>query len=79
MASTSLCLSAGFNVFTFRLTLTSLQSDVFVPVEVVAVVIVVEVVVVVVEVVMIGEAVVMVVAGPVTLLLSAESENIKFR
>ena len=66
MARTSLCLSAGFNVFTFRLTLTSLQSDVFVPVEVVAVVIVVEVVVV-------------VVAGPVTLLLSVESENIKFR
>ena len=67
MARTSLCLSAGFNVFTFFLTLlTPLQSDVFVPVEVVAVVIVVEVVVV-------------VVAGPVTLLLSAESENIKFR
>ena len=61
MARTSLCLSAGFNVFTFRLTLTSLQSDVFVPVEVVAVVIVV--VVVVVEVVMIGEAVVVVVVG----------------
>ena len=69
MARTSLCLSAGFNVFTFFLTLlTPLQSDVgcgfdfgsfctnldlFVPVEVVAVVIVVEVVVVVVEVVMI--------------------------
>ena len=61
MARTSLCLSAAFNVFTFRLTLTSLQSDVFVPVEVVAVVIVV--VVVVVEVVMIGEAVVVVVVG----------------
>ena len=71
MARTSLCLSAGFNVFTFFLTLlTPLQSDVFVPVEVVAVVIVVEVVVVVVEVV-----VVVVVGGPVT----SESENIKFR
>ena len=63
MARTSLCLSAGFNVFTFRLTLTSLQSDVFVPVEVVPVEIVLVVVVVVVEVVMIGEAVVVVVVG----------------
>ena len=64
MARTSLCLSAGFNVFTFFLTLlTPLQSDVFVPVEVVAVEIVVVVVVVVVEVVMIGEAVVVVVVG----------------
>ena len=63
MARTSLCLSAGFNVFTFCLTLlTPLQSDVFVPVEVVAVVIVVEVAVVVAEVVIVVVVVVVVVA-----------------